>query len=774
MIIPPPPPTLISIPPPPLQAKRHVTFDVECYVNYFLLTICDAVTEEVLKEYELYNDVRNHTSLQEVHDFLMNCTIVSFNGNKYDLLIVTAYINGANNYQMKEISDLIIPKDGGRGLMPWDFERRFSIKIPDFDHIDLIELTPGMHSLKVYGARLRSKKLQELPIHHNSLIMPHQLPPMRSYCINDNIVTKQVYDEVKLAIELRIEMSAEYGFDLRSKSDAQAAEAIVAHEAKRITGVVMKKPDMKTYPREFKYISPEFIKFTKPRMEALRHLCTELTYVLSDKHKLKVPNEFGVVRFYKDEDSGYAIEQDVAVASKIREDIDEANGLADLRADLAKIKKSFGVKNQQVIDAAKELKELNDACGYTKASSELAALRKIQREMTIREYTMQIGGLHSKHDAGSFYSDDDYQIFEIDVSSFYPNIIIQAGLFIKSLGREVFQEIYQGLIDRKNNASARLKELKDQGVTTGVEVKELKATIKAVKIFVNGLYGKLSSHYSKVYSPDMLIGTTITGQLSLLMLLEIFHLNGIHVLSANTDGINVRVHKDQREWLDNEVNKWCDNTGFVMDYNYYKSIHYRDVNNYFAHYEDDSIKGIGIFAAESLDISPEYFIVRDALFDYVKDGTPIEETINDCDDIHMFVNLRKVSGGAHKDGEEIGKAVRWYHSMASGSAIHDIKSGNKVAGSQNGVPVMDYPDELPYDVDRQWYIHKAYKTMAVCGLLTDNLVYLCHSASDAVMISSDENEWVSSIANGDLDVIERDEFLKRVGIIKKDINKYKI
>ena len=772
MIIAPPPPAVI-IPPPPFQGKRHVTFDVECYANYFLLTICDAITEEVLREYQMYNDVRNHDSLQEVHDFLMQCTIISFNGNKYDILIVTAYINGASNYQMKEISDLIIPKDG-RGMMPWDFERRYSIKIPKFDHIDLIELTPGMHSLKVYGARLRSVKLQELPIHPHSIIMPHQVQPMRSYCINDNIVTKAAYDSVKLAIDLRIEMSAEYGFDLRSKSDAQAAEAIVAHEAERLTGVVMRKPDMKSFPREFKYHPPEFIAFTRPRMNELVDLCESLTYVLSDKHKLKVPKEFGVVRFYNNEDHGHAIEEDIFVADSTRTRIDEANNLTQLRADLAKIKKSFGAKNDQVIAAGKELKELNDSCGYTQASNELSALRKTQREMTIREYTMQIGGLHSKHDAGSFYSDDDYQIFEIDVSSFYPNIIIQAGLYIKSLGKEVFQTIYQGLIDRKNNASEELKQLKEQGITDGARVKELKAIIKAVKIFVNGLYGKLSSHYSKVYSPDMLIGTTITGQLSLLMLLEIFHLNGIHVLSANTDGINVRVHRDQRAWVDSVVNEWCTETGFVMDYNYYKSIHYRDVNNYFAHYEDDSVKGIGIFAAESLDISPEYFIVRDALFEYVKDGTPIEETINNCDDIHMFVNLRKVSGGAHKDGEVIGKAVRWYHSIATGTAIHDVKSGNKVAGSQGGVPVMDYPEEIPYDLDRQWYVNKAYKTMAVCGLLTEDLVYLHHEDSDTLLTSTKDGDWVGDVAEGSLTIIERADFLKAVGIKNVDIRKYKI
>ena len=39
------------------------------------------------------------------------------------------------------------------------------------------------------------------------------------------------------------------------------------------------------------------------------------------------------------------------------------------------------------------------------------------------------------------------------------------------------------------------------------------------KIQINGSFGKLGSKYSLLYAPDLLLQTTITGQLALLMLI---------------------------------------------------------------------------------------------------------------------------------------------------------------------------------------------------------------------------------------------------------------
>ena len=49
-------------------------------------------------------------------------------------------------------------------------------------------------------------------------------------------------------------------------------------------------------------------------------------------------------------------------------------------------------------------------------------------------------------------------------------------------------------------------------------------------------------------------------------------------------------------------------------------------------------------------------------------------------------------GGAIKDGVLLGKAIRWYHSTATMTAIHYAKNNNKVPKSDGAKPVMNYPN----------------------------------------------------------------------------------
>lgn len=69
---------------------------------------------------------------------------------------------------------------------------------------------------------------------------------------------------------------------------------------------------------------------------------------------------------------------------------------------------------------------------------------------------------------------------------------------------------------------------------------ELQTTDGGSKIQINGTFGKTGSPYSVLFAPTMLIQTTITGQLSLLMLIEWHEIYGIPVISANTDGVVIK------------------------------------------------------------------------------------------------------------------------------------------------------------------------------------------------------------------------------------------
>ena len=581
-----------------------LTNDIECHINYFLSLFRNPITGEVF-EFAIYND-RADFDRADLRKILQDNTIITFNGLNYDMAINTLCLCGASNLEMKKASDDIIRS----GLMPWTFERKYNVKIITVDHIDLIQVAFGTASLKVYGARLGSKLLQELPIHHDNFIMPDQVDIIDQYCINDNIVTADLYNELKKDITLRENMSTEYGIDLRSKSNAQIAEQVIKSEYIKLTGVKLPKAKAE---KSYEYQYQSYVFFETVSLNNLLSTCLSVDFNISKNGKPVLP------------------------------------------------------------------KELNKLIKVGKKS-----------------YKMGIGGLHSVDSPGSYYSDENYKIYDIDVASYYPFIILNSGFEPKHIGA-MFTKIYRDIVERRLTA-------KKAGNKT---------TADSLKIVINGLFGKFGNRYSAVYSPELLFNTTITGQLCLFMLIEQFAKHDIDVISANTDGITIRVHNEKELLLKELVTWWENVTNFEMEYTEYKSIHHRDVNNYIAVYQLGGFKGKGIFASDGIRKNPANAIIRDACINYILSGTPPEETIRKSKDVTQFLTVKKVTGGAHKDGVPLGATVRWYRSLATETAINYIKNDNQVGGSEDGMPLMNLPDtkELPFDIDIKWYIDKAVEQL---------------------------------------------------------------
>jgi len=577
-------------------------FDIECYRNYFLLVLIPVGGGEPLF-YERFNDVVTMDDLS-TFDFA-KATLVGFNSLNYDFPVWGGVYKGMTNAQLKEVSDAIILN----GLMPWDVEREFGLLIPPYDHIDINQILPLRYSLKIYGGRIHYRRLQDLPIEPGATITPEQTPELRKYCINDCEVTLALYNEVKPQIDLRITMGEQYGLDLRSKSDAQIAEAVIASEYQRITGHKLYKPDFDMVPKPYSYKPPSFVLFQTPQMTTL---------------------------------------------------------LDDIRQAVFTIKESNG----QV---------------------ELPPVMKNAVQIGQKEYQLGIGGLHSVDGPGSYHADDYYEIYDIDVAAYYPSIILNAGYYPTHIG-EVFLDIYKHIVNTRLEA----KRCGD------------KVTDASLKIVINGTFGKLGSKWSKVYSPDLMFHVTVTGQLCLLMLIEQLP---TYVLSANTDGITVRVPKGRMDTVRALVADWERQTGLVMEWTRYRSFCQRDCNNYLAIKDDGSVKLKGVFAPPNIGKNPVNTVIYRAVKDYFLEGIPAATTINDSHDINEFTSLRTVKGGAVWGGQVLGKSVRWYHSWLSASTINYITNGNKVPLTDASVPLMDLPQKIPFDLDRQWYINEAEKLL---------------------------------------------------------------
>ena len=333
-------------------------------------------------------------------------------------------------------------------------------------------------------------------------------------------------------------------------------------------------------------------------------------------------------------------------------------------------------------------------------------------------YNMSMGGLHSKESSIGHRANENTIIADNDVASYYPRIILNQRLYPEHLG-EAFLEVYETIVEKRLQAKA------DKN----------KPVANSLKIVINGSFGKLGNKYSTLYSPQLMLQVTLTGQLALLMLIEMLEAKGIDCISGNTDGVISMYDKSRHEEVREIISLWESKTDFKTEETQYSSVFSRDVNTYVAvkaeggdeeaRFNDDKLgcKTKGFYCERGsalnsiLSKNPEVLICSDALISYLKDKTPVEETIRNCKDIRRFVTVRNVKGGGEKDDVYLGKVVRFYYPEGESGAITYVGSGNKVSNTDGARPLMDLPDELPLDINYQWYIDKSVKMLYECGAL---------------------------------------------------------
>jgi hypothetical protein len=567
---------------------RTLILDTEVYRDYFLAMFLNVETGKT-RAFELYDG--HAFDAATVRQVLRKHRVVTFNGNNFDVPLLALALNGADAATIKRACDDIIV----RGKRGWQVADAPS----GIDHVDLIEVAPGTASLKIYGGRLHCPRLQDLPIEPDASIAPEQRPVLREYCANDLATTARLYEALLPQIELREAMSAEYGIDLRSKSDAQIAEAVIAREFER--------PEVNE--GSFKYKAPGFVRFETTQLQDLLALVQRVEFVVPDSGAVMLPAEL----------SG-----------------------AEIRL------------GQSV-------------------------------------YRLGIGGLHSSEQSVAHLADGDTVLVDRDVASYYPAIILRCGLAPKHMGA-AFTHTYRSIVQRRLEAKRRGD----------------KVTADALKSVVNGSFGKLGSKWSRLYSPDLLIQVTLTGQLCLLMLIEALEAEGIPVVSANTDGIVIKCPTDRIPLMDFVVWEWEQATGFETEASQYRALFSRDVNNYIALKAGGGAKLKGAYAPAGLSKNPVNEVCVEAVVRHLLDGTPVEDTIAACRDIKKFLTLRQVKGGAiDQAGNYLGRAVRWYYATGVVGPLRYRINNYTVARSEGARACMELPNDFPEDVNLPWYVREA-------------------------------------------------------------------
>jgi bcepGomrgp26 len=605
-----------------MDYRKHVTvMDIECYRNYFLVAFRDANNPERTRRYEICDSHASFTEEQitAIRRMMRAATLVTFNGNSYDVPMTLLALEGATASELKSASDSIIKQR----IRPWEFRDIHGLKIPAYlDHIDIFNLFKNGLSLKNYAARIGAKKLQDLPYDAEDpylMLKPHEMRLLADYCDNDTINTLSLFKwkDVHDAIDLRIDLSKRTHIDFRSKSDAQLGEALFKYEVERRTGRKVYKPDFDTMPRKFRYTPPDFLYFETPELRHAFEILTEQRYYVKDTGHVELPE---------------------AIA-----------------------------KNKVMVGG--------------------------------RPYTIGIGGLHSNESSQAVICGEDEFLIDADVGSYYPSIIINGGYYPAHL-TEAFLEAYREFRDTR---------------LAKKHIAAFKILCAVYKIALNGTFGKLSSKYSVVYAPRMLIHVTLTGQLALLMLIERLESAGIHVVSANTDGIVIHGKKHQQAQMERIVSLWECETGYTMEFNAYRAIYSQSVNSYLAYKGEGKWKRKGDYAERGLDLSGSAQVSVKAVIEYLEKGTPLRDTVTQHKNFVDFAVFQQVKGGAYFDGEYLGKVVRWYYAQGSKQRIV-TKTGNTVPRTTGCRPCMELPDSFPADVDYDWYIREAIKMLRDLGV----------------------------------------------------------
>lgn len=290
--------------------------------------------------------------------------------------------------------------------------------------------------------------------------------------------------------------------------------------------------------------------------------------------------------------------------------------------------------------------ELNDILSGIRSLTLRGEKGEFDREFTFMgtSYTIATGGLHSNEIPAVYVEDSDNIIVDRDVASYYPNMIRSLKVCQKHLIPKAWFRIADTIVDERleHKHLAKDKSLDDKE-------RDKHATAAAcLKIVANaGIFGKMGSEKSFLCDKKAMYQVTINGQLFLLMLIEKLELAGIHVISANTDGIVTIVPRELEQTADDICHWWEKHLGLELEFTYYTKYVTEGVNSYLTIKRGGSSKFKGRMNPKMFleDLSKGYNspIVAKCVTEYFINGTPVMETLRNAKSILDFCRTQNVN-----------------------------------------------------------------------------------------------------------------------------------
>lgn len=340
------------------------------------------------------------------------------------------------------------------------------------------------------------------------------------------------------------------------------------------------------------------------------------------------------------------------------------------------------------------------------------------------EINFGIGGIHSTYSENIVSkTDENSTLMNIDVTSYYPNLMMNFDYMSRNVpDPTVYRKIYELRVKVK-------KESKEEEKLNGKSEKwrKLNAQQEGLKLILNTTYGATKNKYNALYDEYQASSLCYLGQLLLASLAnKIYNKIGAIIIQTNTDGILIKVVNDRIDDVKKLVSEWEELTGFSMEYDYIKMFFQRDVNNYIEVTDNPKkpykLKGKWTNQAEETIANLNAPITHEALLNYYVYNKPIEDTINECDDIFKFCFTAKTGYTYTKTYHYIDNEPRLANKVNRVVATTDTRYGTikKYKVCEDGKPrydkIADVPErcmllndelEMIDTLDREWYIQFA-------------------------------------------------------------------
>lgn len=646
--------------------------------------------------------------------FIQHKILTGYNSNNYDQFMLDIFINnyryldvrGFNKKEGKHITQILFDHsvhcvEYGKGYGKLlKFKHYYKRPFTDYDIQKILYLDKTFTSLKQVAICLKWYRIQNLPIAYNVPIKEEDLFDICDYNVNDVLITRALTLNQQSEIDLREDISKEFGIDVRNMSRSSIGKAITTSLYEKFSGIDRKDfIDKKTDRWKIKVstiLSPK-IKFqTKILNDLLRTVASSTIVVGSVKDEDKFKHEFRFGDVIYTMALGGLHSQDkpgLLIASEI--------GACIRDADVASFYPN-GILSYDVYPEHLERKPFRATVGYTKDSR-----------------------VEAKH---------------------------QAGKELKEY-KKLFNEI--NVEKNKHQDESIIADLEKGANKLLTSSKRYKTKAEGLKIAINRMYGAFRDINDYLYDPKCTYKVTINLQLCLLMLIEALELKGIKVISANTDGIVCIIKPEQEADYKACCDWWQEYNNFELEFTNYEKYLRNDVNNYIAvkegfqdaynklidktpeaiaELEDIYIKRKGLFI-ETIAFNKGYAypVVPKALNLFLLYNVPYADTIENhihsskeaiydyCisqkTDAKFNIIYRSIVNGELHD-EELQKSNRFYVadvSYCSGTIIKIDKNKpskiNRIVAKYSVRPFNDYVEEDDYHIDFSYYKKECAKIL---------------------------------------------------------------